>query len=255
MKIEVALVPDQTRAWPGAVCVVIDELRASSTITTLLDLGCRDLYLAGPLAEARRLARQMDGLLIGERHGRAPRGFDASNSPVAVGRMPIKGRHVVLSTTNGTAILRRHAAMPLTLVGCLLNARACAEAAMAAALVLDLPIGIVCAGIRGRFALDDAVAAGLIVEDLREAARARGVAVVLGDAAIAARRLRAAYRDLGAALSESESGHLVRAIGEGDDVAFCARVDSSATVPVLQRGDPLRIVALGPAAVPEALVA
>lgn len=241
MDIDVALVPAQARTWADRVCVVIDELRASSTLTTLLDLGSSEVLLTQSLSGARRLAAERGSLLCGERGGLTPRGFDYNNSPAELLGGEFHDRSVVLSTSNGTAVLAELARMPLVLVGCLLNARACAEAAVAAACSLGVGVGIVCAGTLGRFALDDAVAAGLLTGRLMDALAARGKGWQLSDAAIAAVRLRAAYPDVGAALAQSVAGRLVTRLGAGDDVRLCARVDASATVPVLRAGQPLRV--------------
>ncbi len=129
--------------------------------------------------------------------------------------------------------------MPAVLVGCLLNARACAGAALELAGSLGVDIGIVCAGVLGRFALDDAYAAGIISDRLVDVAEEAGVAVALTDAAIAVRRLASAYPDAERALAESVSGRLVRRMGEGDDLPFCARIDATRTVPILRPGSPL----------------
>lgn len=241
MDIDVALVPAEARTWSPTVCIVIDELRASSTITTLLDLGCSRLYVTAGLRDARRLAREHDGLLAGERHGSRPPGFDFDNSPAALSRADVRGRVVVLTTSNGTKVLGWLAAAPATLVGCLLNARACAEAAVSLAETMGLRVGVVCAGELGRFALDDAIAAGVLVERLSEALRSRGDSYRMTDAAVAAVKLRRSYSDLLTPLRESVSGRLVTKLGAGDDIPFCARVDVSTTVPVLRPGVPLTV--------------
>ncbi|MGD0861253.1 MAG: 2-phosphosulfolactate phosphatase [Candidatus Limnocylindrales bacterium] len=249
MEIDVALVPSEARVWSRTVCIVIDVLRASSTITTLLDLGCSRLYVTAGLQSARRLARQHDGLLAGERHGYAPPGFDFDNSPAALASADaVRGRVVILSTSNGTKVLSWVAGAPATLVGCLLNARACAEAAVQLAEPMGARVGIVCAGTLGRFALDDGVTAGVFVERLSEALRSRGADVSLTEAAEAAVQLQASYPDLLTPLRDSISGRLVTGLGAGDDVPFCARLDVSTTVPVLRPGTPLtieRLVASG----------
>jgi len=241
MELDVALVPSQSRGWARTVCVVVDELRASSTITTLLDMGCSSLMLTAGLGDARRLAHEHGGILAGERHGLTPRGFDFNNSPAALGGAQVRGRNVVLCTTNGTRVLASLQEQAAVLVGCLLNARACAESAVTLALSLDARLGVVCAGMSGRFALDDAVAAGAIVARAIETLTARGSTVHLTDAARAALKLHAAYRHPITALRQSASGRLVKELGAGADVELCARVESSTTVPVLQPGTPLRI--------------
>jgi 2-phosphosulfolactate phosphatase len=241
VEIDVALVPSEARGWSRTVCIVIDELRASSTITTLLDSGCDRVYLTVGLRAARSLAREHDALLAGERHGYAPPGFHFDNSPAAISRGDVRGRVVVLSTTNGTRVLSRLAAMPVTLIGCLLNARACAEATARLADSMEAGVGIVCAGTEDRFAIEDAVVAGVFVERLIEAGRARGRSYNLSEGAVAAVRLRECYPDLLALFRDSASGRLVTDLGAGDDVPFCARLDVSTTVPVLRPGAPLSV--------------
>ena len=239
MEIDVALVPQVARTWNDTVCIVIDELRASSTITTILDGGCSRLFVTAGLDAARRLARQHDGLLAGERGGFAPRGFDFDNSPAALSRADLRNRVVVLSTSNGTRVLGwvRHA--PATLVGCLLNARVCAESAVELARSMNARVGIVCAGTLGVFALDDAVAAGLLVQRIVAALEARGLDCEMTEAAVAAVQLRSSYPDLATPLRDSVAGRLLARLGTHDDVPFCARVDSSTTVPILRPGPQL----------------
>lgn len=240
MTVDVALVPAQARRWGPTVAIVIDELRASSTITTVLDLGSRTLMLTSGLAEARRLARAHGAVLAGERHGVLPRGFDVNNSPAELLRIPVRDRDVVLCTTNGTRILARLAGMPLVLVGCLLNAEACARVAVEAATALGVGVGIVCAGQQGRFAVDDGVAAGVLARRVLDELAARSVEAEITDATRGALRL-GATDDLVRALRESASGRLLASLGADEDVELCARVDASATVPVLRPGVPLRV--------------
>lgn len=242
--VDAALVPAQAARWGPSVCIVVDELRASSSITTALDLGASEVVLTASLREARRLARDRGSLLLGERGGLTPRGFDANNSPDELMRIGVRGRRIVLSTTNGTAVVSRVRKMPVVLIGCLLNARACAQAAVAAAWERGLGIGVVCAGRRGRFALDDAVAAGLIIRHVAHAAALRGLDCRVTDAARATLKLRAAYPDYATALRESASGHVVAGLGREADIELCARSDSSVTVPVLRAAGLLRVESL-----------
>jgi 2-phosphosulfolactate phosphatase len=234
MEIDVALVPASARGGTGTVCIVIDELRASSTITTLLDRRCDRVLVAVELGAARRLARRCHGLLVGERQGVMPKGFDFDNSPLTISRGRVSRRVVVLSTTNGTKILSRVADASAVLVGCLLNARACARAAVAIAKPHDHRVLIACAGRSRRFALEDAVAAGVLVERLTEAVARQAGECTLTEAARACVRLRRSYPDLLTPLRESNAGRHLTEIGAGKDVPFCARLDVSATVPILR---------------------
>jgi len=247
MEIDVALVPQAARVAGAGALIVIDEIRASTTITTLLDLGCSDLFVVGAVAAARRLGRETGSLLVGERHALRPPGFDFDNSPSLLSRADIRGRSVVLSTTNGTAVLRRLRRSERVLVGCIRNARACAGAAVRLAEAAEVAgrgsgIRVVCAGRESRFVLEDAVAAGVIVGRIVEALGARGVEPRLTDAAKAAVHLRASYPDLLTALLASDGGRTLREIGQEEDTPFCAEEDASTTVPILRDGSPMRVV-------------
>jgi 2-phosphosulfolactate phosphatase len=239
MEIDVALVPMVARTWTGTVCIVVDELRASSTITTILDGGSSRLFVTAGLDAARRLARQHDGLLAGERGGSAPRGFDFDNSPADLARADLRDRVVVLSTTNGTRVLGWVKDAPATLVGCLMNARACARAAVELAGAMNARIGIVCAGTQGIFALDDAVTAGVIVERIVETIQARRGSHELTESAEASVQLYRSYPDVETPLRNSVAGRLLARLGTDYDVPFCARVDVTKMVPILRPGSSL----------------
>ena len=259
LRIDVALVPDEVDRKAGLL-VMIDQIRASTTITTLLDLGCRHVYLARSVGEARRLARRTGSLLAGEHHAVRPKGFDFENSPsqltLEAGR--VRDRSVVLCTTNGTAVLHRVRRLPTVLIGCLRNARACAGVAVSIATSLadrdaarpqrklqpamqaSPHIQVTCAGGERRFVLEDAVTAGVIAKRIVEIVRATGRETSVTDAADAAMRLYASEPDLLWAMTNSSGGRTLRAIGQADDIVFCACEDATATVPVLCTGPPMR---------------
>jgi 2-phosphosulfolactate phosphatase len=264
MRIDVALVPAEARRWPASVCILLDELRASSTIVALLERGVEAVVPAASLAEARRIARGLGqgALLVGEHQVvRAP-GFDLGNSPAEALASEVTGRTAILSTRNGTAVLRALPAGTPLLVGCLLNATAVAGAAYGRALHAGLDLGIVCAGRRGAFALDDAIAAGCLLERVLAAAgvadadlatadgrlepgtpREPAGTVVLTDAARAALQLWRSTPDLAAAFRTSWSGYLLAGHDLLVDLDASLPLDASAVVPELVPGDPPRIVA------------
>jgi 2-phosphosulfolactate phosphatase len=261
VRIDVALVPAEARRWHGMVCILVDELRASSTIVTLLERGASEVIPAGSLAEARRIAStdRAGTILAGEHRVVAPPGFDAGNSPVDVGRLDIRGRRAVLSTRNGTAVLRSLPAGTSVLIGCLLNARAAADAALATARSRCEGIGVVCAGRRGGFAIDDAITAGYVLERLLGSAGvddgrlatadARQVrddpsihGLVLTDAARAALQLWRSTDDVDAAFRRSWSGYLLASHELLEDIPASTRLDATDLVPVVVPGQPPRIV-------------
>lgn len=246
MHLDVALLPAAVRTDDGAVLVVIDQIRASTTLTVLLDVGCREVHLAGNVTAARRLARETGSLLAGEWRARKPAGYDFDNSPSELVRADLRGRSVVLSTTNGTAVLHRVREARHVLVGCLRNARAVARAAVAIAAREGVGVRIVCAGRHGWFVLEDAVTAGEIAKGILAEAAERGLEVTTMDAVTAAIRLRDAEPDTYTAMHDSDGGRTLRAIDQAEDIGFCAEVDASATVPVVIAGPPMRVERLEP---------
>jgi len=241
MQVDVALVPQIARPDEPAVFIVIDEIRASTTLTTLLDLDCSPVYVEGSLDVCRRLKRRLGATLVGERRVRLPAGFDYMNSPMQLVAGGLRGGCVAVSTSNGTAMLKMLRRSEHVLVGCLRNARACGEAAVALAQSSGAGIRIVCAGRLRRFVLEDALAAGVVVDRIVAAAGVRGIDVELTDAAAMALRLPRVYPDTLQALTEADGGRVLRAVGQGQDLPFCAEIDVTATVPVLRDGNPMRI--------------
>lgn len=264
MRIDVALVPAEARRWTNTVCILLDELRASSTIVRILERGAVAVIPAASLAEARRFGRADGSVLAGEhRVVRAP-GFDYGNSPAEVATADLAGRTVVLSTRNGTAVLRALPADATVLVGCLLNAAAVARAALAIARERNADVGIVCAGRHGAFALDDAVAAGAILERLLAAAGIDDADVptvdghsdprapmpempstaALTDAARAALQLWRSTTDVEQSFRSSWSGHLLAGVDLLADIEASLPVDATSIVPIVHPGSPPRIVGL-----------
>jgi 2-phosphosulfolactate phosphatase len=214
MRVNVVFTPDE--AIDAPVAVVVDVIRATSTITQALAAGYPRVLCAGELEEARAVRAQLgEGLLGGERDAVRIEGFDVGASP----REFVEGRPetLILSTTNGTrAILTAAERSDAVLVGSLLNLGALARAVQER----GEDAVVVCAGFQGRFAFDDAYCAGRIVE-LLDAER--------GDGAVAAALLARAYPDALAGLTARTYGPP----GLEEDIAFCSQVSVLDTVPRL----------------------
>jgi len=222
-RIELALLPAEAAAIATKAYIVVDVLRATTTIATLFARGMTSLVAAGRIELARELAASEHRLLMGEVHGLPPEGFDFGNSPVEAAAAPVAGRGGVLFTTNGTAALCLLAGRGAVFAGAAANATALA--AYVAARYASATV--VCAGngAGARFSLEDFAAAGMIVGALSDAAPG----AALGDAAALARHTP----DLADLIGLSEHAALVRTLGLGDDVEFCARLDISAAVPMV----------------------
>jgi 2-phosphosulfolactate phosphatase len=216
VRIHVAFTPAETIRAP--VGVVVDVIRASSTIAQALASGYPRVYCCPEIDDARALRDELgEGLLGGERDAIRIEGFDVGASP----REFLEPRDVplILSTTNGTrAILAAAAACEEILLGSLLNLDAVARAVRER----GRDVAIVCAGYKGAFALDDAYCAGRIVE-LLEGERS--------DAAVAAALLARAFPDAAAGVNARTYGPP----GLEEDIAFCVRESVLDAVPRVGR--------------------
>ncbi len=211
MRLDVALLPRLFRQPGSSVCLLIDALRASSSIVTLFAQGIEEVVVAGSTTAARAIASTEPGryLLCGEVFGLAPTGFDYGNSPSEFAELDVRGRRVILSTTNGTKALRRLATSPAVLVGTLLNASAALAALLDEARSRDLDAALVCAGLESgnAFSLEDAFVAGALVENAIDRTRGKRADLTLSDAAMAACRLYQSYQgDALACFREAEHG-------------------------------------------------
>jgi 2-phosphosulfolactate phosphatase len=230
--IDVALTLEEVRGMPlaGVTAVVLDVVRASTTIVAALAGGARAVIPVATPDEARVHGRAQDSgaaLIGGERGGAPPPGFDCGNSPAEYTAERVGGRTVVFTTTNGTRALLALDGARRVAVGGFVNAAAVAR--WVAAEPGD--VLLVCAGERGRFCLEDAVCAGLLVSRLHPADAA------LSDAARAARVLWERYAgDLEAMLADATWAQALVAQGRGADLPLCVALDVHDVVPVIRDG-------------------
>ena len=231
MRIHVALTPDEAGAAPTGI--VIDVIRATTTMCQALASGYERVFCAAEVEEAQALREELgEGVLGGERNAVRIPGFDLGNSPREY--LEPAGRTLILSTTNGTrAVVSAAQRCERVLVASLLNLVAVVEAAR----VADEDVIVVCAGVHGALALDDAYVAGRIVE-LLDWERS--------DAAEAAVRLMSTWSGAEVAFRASKSGRnlLENAPELEGDIAFCARESVVDIVPRLAalRGGAAEIV-------------
>jgi 2-phosphosulfolactate phosphatase len=209
-----------------SVCVVIDVIRATSTIVAALAHGATGIRPVAGVTEAEQLKAQRPELILaGERHGRALPGFDLGNSPRAVNAETVSGREIILTTTNGTQALTACRGARAVVTSSLLNLTATAEKLRA----LGPPWIVLCAGFEGDFGLDDAIVAGALAEALDEPSPFTAL-------------YRSVRGDLAATLLGSNAGRELVKIGLQDDVPFCAERDRFMLVPLLDANGVLRAV-------------
>jgi len=167
MRIEVVSTVDEIRQEQirNRVVIVIDVLRAASSIVTALVSGAREVIPVETTGQALAL-RTHDTILVGERYCRKIPEFDYNNSPTALLTANLQGKQLVLTTTNGTQAIQKAEKAHALLIGCFLNAKAC----ITHALSHQLDITLYCAGSRGVFALEDGLAAGLMIHYAKQLA-------------------------------------------------------------------------------------
>jgi 2-phosphosulfolactate phosphatase len=217
------------------VAVVVDVLRASTTMIQALAAGCGSIRPVAEVHEARELAASLSAgqvLLAGERGGQPIAGFDCGNSPGEFTAERCGGKIVVFTTGNGTRALLHASAAERVLIGAFVNLRAVCEQLKRE----TRPIHVVCAGESGRVALEDTLFAGAVVDFLCDGGRAPG-----NDGALVARDcFEQRRRALEESLALGAGGAHLRELGYHDDIRAAARVDAFALVPELRR-NPLRV--------------
>lgn len=222
-------------ALAGRRCVVIDVLRATTTIVHALAAGARAVIPCREVAESRQVASLFppgEVVLGGERGGLPIEGFQLGNSPAEYTPEAVAGKTVVLTTTNGTKALVHCRAASQILVGALVNLSAlCARLAESDIAGVD----VVCAGTERRVTWDDVLVAGAVAQRLAD------LGWQLDDTAQIARD---AWRNVAGtstgdefqhrlvpALRTSRGGRNLVKIGMADDIARAAAVDRFAIVP------------------------
>lgn len=235
--IHVYLLPDLAppHILSDGVAVAIDVLRTTTSIVHALAAGSTAIIPCEELEEARALAGEMPvgrGLLVGEREGLPPPGFDLGNSPRKFTTQLCKGATIILSTTNGARALIRSAKAARCLVAAFVNYSAICEQ-----LLHEMrPVYIVCAGTDGDVTLEDTLLAGAVVDCLCEHRSIR-----LNDGArLAWDCFEAQGGYLESALKLSRGGQKLCHLDFEEDISTAARVDAFNLVPELRR-DPLRI--------------
>jgi 2-phosphosulfolactate phosphatase len=237
---EVCFLPREATRQPSPVAVLIDVIRASTTIVTLLDRGCSEVVLVGQRDRPKvgELRRGLDALVCAEdTSGVKAADADLTPSPAALQTLDLAGRRVILATTNGTlaAELVRDCGVEHLLIGCMRNGTAVMRSAVARAQRLGRSISLVCAGREQSLipSLDDAYCAAALLRRGEELVLAGGGAVTLRESAKIARNAASVFAGTREAFDQSMSAGIVRRIGSPDDVAYCAEEDVSDLVPVV----------------------
>lgn len=226
----------------GRIVVVIDVLRASTTIATALANGARTIIPFESSEEVVKRAKQFERgevLLAGERRNLKMDGFDLGNSPLEYTREAVDGQTVLLTTTNGTKALLAVQGARDVVVASYVNLTA-VTTMLRTALRAGTDVTLICSGQDRQFALEDAGCAGRYVHNVTK----RLTGVELNDAALAASLIDKKYgNNLMRLFNTAAHGRALAAAGFGADLLACSAVDSYPVIPIYQDR---QITKLGP---------
>lgn len=212
--------------------IMIDVLRASSTIITALKNGARGVIAVEDMDEASRISHNLDAqsyLLSGEKDGITIQGYDLGNSPLEHTEDRVKGKTIILNTTNGTKAIKRCVLADQIVIGAFLNLDAVVEYLKK----LEQEVVLVCAGWRGRLSLEDILCAGNIIYELCSG-HLPGEA---GDGAKVALGLYEKFGDdIENSVKSSNYANRLKGIVGEDDLSYCCQRSNTQILPVLNKG-------------------
>jgi 2-phosphosulfolactate phosphatase len=232
-QLDIVLLPEELKNKEISDClvVVIDVLRASSTITTALNSGAdRIIPVYNPeLARARANDFPADKVLLcGERNGEKLAGFDLGNSPLEYNNSLVGRKIILLTTTNGVRTIELAKRAKNIIIGCFLNCQAVAEYC----LTYPGKVVLVCSGDRGKVSLEDTVCAGKI-KSLCSKQSAKND--YQSDDSLLSSIIYSKFgSNLITMMEKSVWGKHLIEMGYKEDIIFCAQQGISQIVPILK---------------------
>ncbi len=210
------------------VTVVVDILRATSAICTAFEHGIEKVIPVPDVEDTYFYKDHDDVILAAERGGEIVEGFRYGNSPLSYMGEDIKGKTLVITTTNGTQAIEAAKDSEIILVGSFLN-----FGALTAMLrEIDRDVMVLCAGWKNRFNLEDTLFAGAVTENLLDAGFSYATD---SDAALASLSLfQSAKRDMYAFLENSSHRNRLEKLNLEEDVKYCLQFDKTSCVPFLK---------------------
>ncbi len=235
MNIEVVATAGQANEslTSGKTVVVIDVLRATSVITTALFHGAEAVWPMAGIDEAQQLFRTFEAgkaLRGGERQGKIIPGFELGNSPLSYTPETVAGKHIILTTTNGTLAIRNSTAAGELFVVSLLNLP---FAAMQLAATSEMCI--VCSGTNGHFSADDALCAGMLINEL-----GNYTCIATNDLGMVLQQFATQSGSPAEKLKSCFHLNYLQSIGYQADIDFCLQQGVMQLLPVLKTDGSIR---------------
>ncbi len=235
MNIDIQLIPSAPSSnllFDRAV-VVFDILRATSVIIHAMSQGALEIIPVSTVEDAFQMAKAFPRgfiLLGGEKESKNIPGFDLGNSPREYIAERVKGKKLILTTTNGTKAFHLVSSGKEILVGSFFNIEAVAQRC----LELDRDLLIFPSGDEGNLSLEDTICGGMLIELITGKAERP---VVLTDASECAKILYERFKDnLVEAFYLSRHGKELINRGFEEDLAYCARIDAIPLIPTFRDG-------------------
>lgn len=214
------------------IVVVIDVLRAGSTIVTALKNGAKGIIAVADMSDASRIAQNLDSssyLLCGEREGLKIDGYHLGNSPFDYLPETVEKKTLILNTTNGTKAIDRCGSADRVFIGTFLNISALTDVLKKA----DKPVTLICSGWKNRLSFEDLLCAGMILHLLCDG-------TLPDDAPDGARVAFALFETYGSniknAVKSSNHAHRLIDLGFEKDIEYCCQIDTTAIVPEMHDG-------------------
>ena len=217
--------------------VVIDVLRSATSVCAALLAGAKGVIPTEGPGEAGELRSKLGGdntVLAGERNGIKIENFDLGNSPSEFTEELVKGKFVILTTTNGTNMFKKTAKASPVLSGGLVNVSKIADKISQS----DKNLVIACSGHQGNFSIEDTLCGGLLIDLLSSKYQK---AEKMNDAATFAWQL---YKNnvstLRQMIEKGEHGQFLESLGYKSDVSMATLIDSMPVRPILKDGRLIR---------------
>jgi 2-phosphosulfolactate phosphatase len=222
----------------GKNVVVIDVLRAATTIAVALQNGAKEIIPVSSIESAVKISSSLFGdvtIRAGERNGKMIEGFNRGNSPLEFTEETVKGKSIIFLTTNGSVAIVKSRYAKKLFVASFVNISTVVEA------LKELADNVIfmCSGQDNHFCLEDAVCAGKIINRLKKILKKN---FCLDDAALAAASLDTMYgKNVLRMLKQSQHGNDLVQLGFAEDLKVCAEIDAVPVLPALT-GNVIRLI-------------
>ncbi|NEQ46453.1 MAG: 2-phosphosulfolactate phosphatase family protein [Leptolyngbya sp. SIOISBB] len=234
MKVFVYHTPEEVPEGNLPDCAIaIDVLRATSTMAAAFNIGAESIHVFSDLDELRTTSETYPlekRLLAGERGGAKVEGFDLGNSPLDHTQERSQGRHLFMTTTNGTRCLQRIQQAPMVITAALTTRQAVVDFLLRRDLA---EIWLVGSGWQGDYSLEDTVCAGAIAHQLSTRLACDLKAIAGNDSTIAAVSLYEQWQDsLLELMHYASHGQRLLRLHQEEDLKYCAQLDVLDLVPI-----------------------